>query len=90
MRLLARMRRGRITIPGEFRAALGLAKESTVSLTLEGRKLVMRPQPNPNWFRELYDVFAPVREALKHVPEQKINDVIDAAVKEVRSRPARD
>jgi hypothetical protein len=38
------------------------------------------------WLREMYELFAPVRESLKDVPEEEINAAIDAAVKEVRAR----
>jgi hypothetical protein len=34
----------------------------------------------------MYELFAPVRESLKDVPEEEINAAIDAAVKEVRAR----
>jgi len=36
------------------------------------------------WFKELYDLFAPVRESLKDYTEEEINDAIDEAVREAR------
>jgi len=40
------------------------------------------------WARDLYALFAPVREGLKGVPEDEINEAIDEAVKEVRVQEA--
>lgn len=57
--------------------------------TSEGR-IVLQPveaRPRrPDWMKELYEAFEPVREALKDVPELEINRAIDAAIREVRSR----
>jgi len=88
-RLVKPLRHGQITIPKEFRDALGLTEDDLLSVTLEDGKLEIEPvrfQPNPNWARELYEAFAPVRESLKGVPEDEINQAIDEAVKEVRAR----
>jgi hypothetical protein len=41
---------------------------------------------NRYWAKEMYELFAPVRESLKDVAEEEINAAIDAAVKEVRAR----
>jgi AbrB family looped-hinge helix DNA binding protein len=88
-RLVKPLRHGQITIPKEFRDALGLTEDDLLSVTLEDGKLEIEPvrfQPNPNWARELYEAFAPVRESLEGVPEEEINQAIDEAVKEVRAR----
>lgn len=38
------------------------------------------------WFKELYDLFAPVRKELGEVPEEEIDRRIARAVKAVRAR----
>ncbi len=90
-RLVKPLRHGQITIPKEFRDALGLTEDDLLSVTLEDGKLEIEPVRvqrgnGSRWFRALYDLYAPVREALKDVPEEEINAAIDAAVKEVRAR----
>lgn len=90
-RLVKPLRHGQITIPKEFRDALGLTEDDLLSVTLEDGKLEIEPvrvtkgKGSP-WFKELYDLYAPVRESLKDVPEEEIKAAIDAAVKEVRAR----
>lgn len=42
------------------------------------------PQGSP-WARELYVLFAPVRESLKDYSEQEINDAIDEALRAYRA-----
>ncbi|MEO8456423.1 MAG: hypothetical protein ABI559_01300 [Chloroflexota bacterium] len=37
------------------------------------------------WMKQLYELFAPVREQLAGYSEQEINDAIDEALKEVRA-----
>lgn len=91
-KLVKALRHGQITIPKEFRDALGLTEDDLLSVTLEDGKLEIEPvrigdrAGNPHWARELYELFAPVREALKDVPEEEINRAIDEAVEEVRAR----
>jgi hypothetical protein len=38
------------------------------------------------WLRQLYALYAPVREAAVGLTEEEINKAIDEALKEVRSR----
>jgi predicted DNA-binding antitoxin AbrB/MazE fold protein len=38
------------------------------------------------WFKELYDLFAPIRKELAEVPEEEIDRRIARAVKAVRAR----
>lgn len=38
------------------------------------------------WFKELYDLFAPVRKELKDVPSEEIDRRIARAVKAVRAK----
>ncbi len=90
-RLVKPLRHGQITIPKEFRDALGLAEEDLLSVTLENGKLEIEPvrverKVGSPWLKEMYELFAPVREALKDVPEEEINQAIDDAVREVRAR----
>ena len=49
---------------------------------------VARKSKGSPWAKELYELYAPVRESLKGVPEEEINEAIDEAVKEVRARKA--
>ena len=90
-RLVKPLRHGQITIPKEFRDAMGLGEDDLLAVTLEDGKLEIEPvrltkAKGSPWFKELYDLYAPVRESLKDVPEEEINAAIDAAVKEVRAR----
>jgi bifunctional DNA-binding transcriptional regulator/antitoxin component of YhaV-PrlF toxin-antitoxin module len=80
------LRSGQITIPIEFRRQLGIDEHSVLKMTLEQGELRLKPvrieeQGSP-WFRELYDLFAPVRqEAIdKGYTEEEINAWIDEAV----------
>jgi|GEM_PF-911039 len=43
-----------------------------------------KEQQGSPWSKELYDVFAPVREAAAHMSENEINQAIDDAIAEVR------
>ncbi len=91
-KLVKQLRNGQITIPKEFRQALGLGEDDILSISLVGGKLEVEPvrvQPKTQgspWARELYELFAPVRKGLKRHPEEQINQAIDEAVKEVRAR----
>jgi AbrB family looped-hinge helix DNA binding protein len=91
-KLVKPLRHGQITIPKEFRDALGLTEDDLLSVTLENGKLEIKPvrvgdqRGNPYWAKELYELLEPVRDSLKDVPEEEINRVIDEAVEEVRAR----
>ncbi len=93
-KLVKQLRHGQITIPKEFREALALADEDLLSISLVDGKLEVEPvrvEPKVKgspWAKELYELYAPVRESLKDTPEEEINEAIDGAVKEVRSRKA--
>jgi trimethylamine:corrinoid methyltransferase-like protein len=43
-----------------------------------------KPRGSP-WARELYELFAPVRESLKDYSEKEINDAIDEALRAYRA-----
>ena len=93
-KLVKQLRHGQITIPKEFREALGLEETDLLSISLSEGKLEVEPvrvapkvKGSP-WAKELYELYGPVRESLKGVPEEEINEAIDEAVKEVRARKA--
>ena len=93
-KLVKQLRHGQITIPKEFREALGLEETDMLSISLVEGKLEIEPvrvEPKPKgspWAKELYKLYASAREGLKDTPEEEINEAIDEAVKEVRSRKA--
>ena len=93
-KLVKQLRHGQITIPKEFREALELDESDMLSITLADGKLEVEPvrvapkTVRADWVKELYEAYAPVREALKEVPEDEINAAIDEAVREVRARKA--
>jgi AbrB family looped-hinge helix DNA binding protein len=87
--LVRQLRGGQITIPADIRKELGLEEDSLLHVTAEKGELRIRPvrvtgQQGSPWVRELYELFAPVREDLKHLSEAEINDPIDKAVQAVR------
>lgn len=91
-KLVRPLRGGRITIPAEFRRRLGINQESLLRLTLDDRGLhitqvqVVETGAGSPWLRELYDMFAPVREEIleRGISEEEVNADIDAAIAEVR------
>ena len=91
-RMVRPLRGGQITIPAEFRKALGIQEDSVLQVTLDGEELRIRRlrigdrAGETDWFGALYDLFAPVREEAiaKGYSEEEINEVIDEAVAEVR------
>jgi AbrB family looped-hinge helix DNA binding protein len=91
-KLVKQLRHGQITIPKEFREALGLEETDMLSISLGDGKLEVEPvrvEPKVKgspWAKELYDLYAPVRTGLKDIPEEEINEAIDEAVREVRAR----
>ncbi len=93
-KLVKQLRHGQITIPKEFRDALGIEETDMLSISLSEGKLEVEPvrmQPKATgspWAKKLYELYAPVRESLKDVPDAEINEAIDEALKEVRSRKA--
>jgi bifunctional DNA-binding transcriptional regulator/antitoxin component of YhaV-PrlF toxin-antitoxin module len=95
-RIVRPLRGGQITIPAEFRRALGIDKDTTLQMTLDGRELRLRAVElrdagaGSPWLKELYDEFAPVRDDIvrKGLSEDQVNDEIDAALREVRGRHA--
>ncbi|MGD9891056.1 MAG: AbrB/MazE/SpoVT family DNA-binding domain-containing protein [Dehalococcoidia bacterium] len=89
-RLVRPLRGGQITIPADFRKRLGIDEDSVLEVTLDDGELRLRPLHTRQtaggspWMKELYDLFAPVREEALQFSEEEIDEAIDAAVKAVR------
>lgn len=91
-RIVRPLRSGQITIPAEFRERLGIRPDSLLQVTLLEGELRIKPirtaqtAAGSPWLRELYDLFAPVRQEAEErgYSEKEINAVIDEAIKEVR------
>jgi AbrB family looped-hinge helix DNA binding protein len=88
------LRRGQITIPAEFREKLGLGEDALLSITLRGKTLEIAPVrvaagPGSPWLKELYELFAPVREDLSQYSEEEIDRAIERSVAEVRAKRGR-
>lgn len=87
------LRDGRLVIPTEFREALGLDGDAVLAMTLVEGELRIRKateseqSAGSDWFKELYDYFAPVREEIvaMGISEEEVNADIDAAVAAVRA-----
>jgi bifunctional DNA-binding transcriptional regulator/antitoxin component of YhaV-PrlF toxin-antitoxin module len=93
-RIVRPLRNGQITIPIDFRRELGITDDTLLRITLDGEELRIRPvqaaekQKGSAWLRDLYELFAPMREEAAKYSEDEINTIIDEAVKEVRARHA--
>jgi AbrB family looped-hinge helix DNA binding protein len=91
------LRSGQITIPAEFRKQLGINEHSVLKMTLDQGELRLKPvdiresEAGSAWFRELYDLFAPVRQEAvdKGYTEEEIDADIDAAVTARRAARAK-
>lgn len=81
-----------MTIPKEFRGALGFDEGDLWEMTLREGKIEVRPatakpKAGSPWLKELYALHAPVREALRgRHSEEEINEWIDEAVREARKK----
>lgn len=94
------LRNGQITIPKKIRDELNLTEDSLLELVVDpdvpGRFTlapVTRTSEGSPWLKELYDVFAPVRDsyAKSGMTDAEINADLDAALREARAeqRPKR-
>jgi AbrB family looped-hinge helix DNA binding protein len=89
-KIVKQLRHGQVTIPKEFREALGLTDEDMLAITLSEGKLEVEPvrvapkAKGSPWARELYQLFAPVRESLKGYCQKEIDEAIDGVVREAR------
>lgn len=92
-RIVRPLRGGQITIPALFRKRLGITEDSVLQLTLEEDELRVKPfkigetAGGSPWFRDLYRMFAPVREEASSFSEEEIDAAIDDAVAASRGRP---
>lgn len=94
-KVVRQLRGGRITIPAAFRRALGIEAETLLRMTLEDGALRIVPLQvggggkGSSWVRELYDYFAPVRDAIATAgySEEEVNSDIEAAIRAVRAEP---
>lgn len=85
------LRRGQLTIPVEFRRRLGIDDDTLLQMTLHEGKIeitpvVTIPVVSTAWARELYAMFAPIREEAGPMDEAEIDTLIDEAIDEVRSQ----
>lgn len=91
-KIIKPLRGGQITIPFEFRQKLDIKEDTLIRVTLEGDELRLRKvevkeaQTGSPWLKELYALFAPMREDLAGLDEDEIDAAIDEAVKEVRRK----
>lgn len=90
-RVVRPLRRGQITIPADFRRRLGIDDDTLLELTLRDDRIEIvpvttRPAGDMAWARELYAMFAPVRQQAETMDETEIDALIDAALEKVRSR----
>ena len=90
-RIVRQLRGGQITIPKAFREALGIDEDALLEAVLDGDTLTLRRAEvvdyshNSRMLKELYDLFAPTREALADWTEDDINAAVDGAVAEARA-----
>ena len=92
-RTVRSLRGGQMTIPIEFRRALGIDEETLLRVTLEDGALRVTPvhavekATGANPLRDLYEYFAPVREAVlaSGISQEDLWAEIDAAIAEVRA-----
>jgi len=88
-KLVKQLRNGQITIPKQFREKLGLRDDDLLSVSIVGDKIEIEPvrvsarAGRPDWARELYELYAPVRKKL----ESKSEDEINAAIVAREGRP---
>lgn len=84
---------GQLTIPVEFREAIGAQPEDLVIMNVVDDEIHLKRVErtataivNP-WFQELYDYFAPVRVGAEAagLSDDEINEAIDEAFRAVRA-----
>jgi len=89
-KVVKQLRHGQITIPKELREAIGLDEDDMLSITVAGDRLEIEPMKvapkskGSPWAKELYEMFAPMRESLKGQPAEEVNEAIDEALREAR------
>ena len=90
-RIVRPLRRGQLTIPAEFRRRLGIGDDTLLQLTLHEGKIEIIPMTatpiaGTAWARELYAMFAPIREKAQAMDEAEVDALIDEAIDGVRSQ----
>jgi len=94
-KLVRPLRSGQITIPAEFRARLDIDEHTLLQIELVGKELHIRPmkvsqtEGGSPWARELYEMFAPIREEAVGYGEKEVNADIDKAVSATRRKRAK-
>lgn len=89
-RVVRSLRGGQVTIPAEFRRALGIEGDGLLQLTLGRGELRIKPvrvsaeREGSPWLKEAYEAFAAVRAQADKYSEEEVNAAIDEAVKAVR------
>ena len=93
-RIVRPLRSGQITIPAEFRKRLGITEDSVLQMILGEGELRIRPMrvtesaAGSPWMKELYDLFAPVRDEAAAMREEEIDEAIKEAVDASRKKYA--
>ena len=88
-RIVRPIRRGQLTIPAEFRRRLGIDDDTLLQLTLHEDRIEVIPvvtTPAVGRAKELYEMFASVREKAQTMDEAEIDALIDEAIDEVRAQ----
>ncbi len=85
------LRRGQLTIPAEFRRRLGIDDDTLLELTLREDKIEIvpvttRPVTDMAWARDLYEMFAPVRQEARAMDSAEIDALLDEVIDEIRSQ----
>lgn len=93
-RIVRPLRSGQITIPAEFRKLLGITEDSVLQMMLREGELRIRPMrvtetaAGSPWLKDLYDLFAPVREEAAAMSEEEVDEAIRGAVTASRKKHA--
>ncbi len=94
VKLVRPLRNGQITIPAEFRQKLDIDEHTVLQVALVDNELRIRavkvtePGAGSAWAKELYDLFAPVRQEAGKYSEKEVNDDIDKALSATRRKRA--
>lgn len=92
-KIIRPLRGGQMTIPAEFREALGIGQDTLLRVTLEGGEIrisplrLSKPAEDASWIKELYEIFAPVRSDLDKYSDEEVDQAIQQALTAVRRRP---
>ena len=93
-RIVRPLRSGQITIPAEFRKRLGITEDTVLQMMLREGELRIRPMrvtetaAGSPWLKDLYDLFAPVREEAAAMGEEEVDEAVKGAVTASRKKHA--